>query len=553
MTSYQKLRELALQKTNESQAALALERSAKEREVAAKRAAQEAKEREQRERERKLVAARIAQREKEEQEWKARKEASVKEAQEIATDVAKQMQHLPSTSSNSTKLSSTKKGSNLLASRKSSSSSSSSRSRVKTKSKADEDDFTGNRADRILKRSSNSTSKDKRAPVALTREEKKQRKLAREFGTIPRFIQARAVGSVNPGNGIGKGSSTASYSSQNGSHPKVISAKAALLKDERIVLGGKRVEHKSIDEVEREIRARKINGNADKMETLRLEKEAAELRRKRAMEERKRLGREGKTTSTANQSEKDDDDDDDLFGSEDEKKKGGRSSSSRSPEKPKLSPKPAIDRDRSRDGNKPDYSIPRIKADQMRERDSTSPSNRSMSFGGINPADFLPNAPLRPETIARLPQKMKASSPALKGSTSSALKRGGSPVGEKGTKKIRSDQVAKDTPSPAGNSTPKRETERERFIREEAARKEAKRRESEAGGKANVKVQVLSAKKDPSGARRRRVDEDDEDDDEEIDEEEYDTYDDYDDDEEDGAGSNIRDQIWSMFGKDRRA
>lgn len=79
---FQELKRLAEAQTAESQAALALERSAREREREAKRLATEQREREEKQRERKLMAARIAARAQEEKEARARAEHAIREAED---------------------------------------------------------------------------------------------------------------------------------------------------------------------------------------------------------------------------------------------------------------------------------------------------------------------------------------------------------------------------------------------------------------------------------------------------------------------------------------
>ena len=197
MSSYAQLKELALKKAEEEQAALNRERERKEREAAAKLAAREAQEREQKERERKILVQRMARQKEEEARERLRKEQAVKLQQgKVAEDetAARGKGNLTSKQNlaGSSKLkSSTHFGStqriDLSDRLRGSSSNGNAPGR---KRKTDEDDFVGNRLDKSPTKKADlsaSSSAPKRKAIPLTREEKQAMKRAREFGSLPKL------------------------------------------------------------------------------------------------------------------------------------------------------------------------------------------------------------------------------------------------------------------------------------------------------------------------------------------------------------------------------
>ena len=504
MSSYQQLKELALKQTQEKQAALAKEREAKEKDAAAKRAAQEARERARRETERKLIVQKMALRKEEEAKAKAKLEAATKINEALETDEAESRKareplgadaaarkkvvagstkkidisrHLPSTSSSSPK-----------------------NGRRKRTSRNDEDDFTGNPSERTTGKESlrSSSSHTRRKPVPLTREEKQQMKRAREFGgaSLMRLSSPRA---------------SPSASSHSSSRTAVVGkSKLGNFSNEMVALGTKKRDQRTIDEIERDLRKLKESKEGTKLSQSEIEREAALLRRKKAMEERRKAELEARSKSKKDKSSSGSDSEDDLFGSGSEEEEKAKSSPVKSrPTKAHDTVNKLPNFNRSRESMRDSPPIPRI--------------------GGVNPADFLPGAPLNADAKARLAQMMGSRS---KPTTPS--KRSHSP--EPGSKATKKSKAVKDDSKQAASPAPppKRETERDRFIREQEAKKAAK----------------LRAPDRNEGSGRRHDEEDSDAGSYDEEEDEYETE--GDDEEEATGGMSYRDEIWKIFGKDRR-
>lgn len=538
MSSYAQLKEMALKKAEEEQAALTRERERKEREAAAKLAAREAQEREQKERERKILVQRMARQKEEEAREKMRKEYAVKLEQEKLEDdetVSK-----PSAASSSTKLrpseSSKSKASGStqkvdLSGRLRPSSSNGGAPRRKRK--ADEDDFVGNRLDKIggsktdRKSSSASSSAPKKKAVPMTREEKQAMKRAREFGSLPRLPP---IGRISAAPGSSRSSPGVSAGEAEGSHR--LSARAHLAKDNGFVaLGTKKRDHRSIDEIERDLRKLKEakgQGRTDGPSQADLEREAALLRRQKAMEEKRKADQEARERAALKRENGDaEDSKDDLFGSDDD----ADGTDHRKATQTKTAK--VVERHASANGaQNGSASISRsVPAPLPKEPKPIA----TRAPGGINPADFLPGAPLRPEAMARLTQKAK--------NTSHPASSRKSPELDSASRSKRARTDAKASPAPVAAASPaappRRETARDRFIREQ----EEKKRLSASSGSGRA------VDDERRGGRRRSRSPDKYDSEEDDYEDEYES-DGIDDDE--GGSSNYRDEIWKMFGKDRK-
>lgn len=537
MSSYAQLKELALKKAEEEQAALNRERERKEREAAAKLAAREAQEREQKERERKILVQRMARQKEEEARERLRKEQAVKLQQgKVAEDetAARGKGNLTSKQNlaGSSKLkSSTHFGStqriDLSDRLRGSSSNGNAPGR---KRKADQDDFVGNRLDKSPTKKADrsaSSSAPKRKAIPLTREEKQAMKRAREFGSL---LKLPPIGRLTSGSGSSRNSP--SLSSGEAESASRLSVRAHLAKDNGLVaLGTKKRDHRSIDEIERDLRKLKEakgQGRSDAPSQVELEREAALLRRQKAMEEKRKADQEAKERAALRQAEIDDGDDskDGLFGSDDDvddsmRRKSSQAKMNKPSERPRVSAKGA------QSGAASVVRPPA--APQPKEQKPIA----SRPPGGINPADFLPGAPLRPEAMARLTQKAK--------STPDAASSRRSPDSDPASRAKRPAADPKSSPAPAAAATsaalPKRETARDRFIREQEEKKKADAASGANGG----------------GGRARRVRSPDEYGSEERDYEDDYESDGVDNDEDgEGGGQSYRDEIWKLFGKDRK-
>ncbi|SPO21828.1 uncharacterized protein UTRI_01321_B [Ustilago trichophora] len=539
MSSYAQLKEMALKKAEEEQATLNRERERKEREAAAKVAAREAQEREQKERERKILVQRMARQKEDEAREKMRKEQAAKLQQEKLADDEPTAKPLPASSSklgasNSSKLRPKISGSTQkidLSHRLRASSSNGGSPRKRRK--ADEDDFVGNRLDKITgtkterKSSSASSSAPKKKAVPMTREEKQAMKRAREFGSIPRLPP---IGRISASSGSSGSSPSVSAGEADGSNR--LSARAHLAKDNGFVaLGTKKRDHRSIDEIERDLRKLKEakgQGKNDGPSQADLEREAALLRRQKAMEEKRKADQEARERAALRKENGDaDDSKNDLFGSDDdadvtERRKASQSKANKTSERPAPS--------NGAQSSSTHTSRP-LAPPQPKEPRSIA----TRALGGINPADFLPGAPLRPEAMARLTQKAKTTS-----NTTSARR---SPDSDSASKTKRASSDSKSSPAPAAAASPiappRRETARDRFIREQEEKKRLAA--SDASGRA------ADDGRRGGGRRSRSPDEYDSEEDDYEDEYESDGMDD-----DDGGAQNYRDEIWKMFGKDRK-
>ncbi|TKY85006.1 hypothetical protein EX895_006086 [Sporisorium graminicola] len=540
MSSYAKLKEMALKKAEEEQAALNKERERKEREAAVKLAAREAQEREQKERERRILVQRMTRQKEEEARERVRKEHAVKLQQnKVASDDG--AARSTSASSSKQSLSGLTRPKNIkapgsthkvdLSDRLKANSSNGSAARRKRK--ADQDDFVGNRLEKISasktdrKASSASASAPKKKAVPMTREEKQAIKRAREFGSIPRLppigrLSASSDSSrSSPNLGVGDDSAGRLW------------ARSHLAKDNGLVaLGTKKRDQRSIDEIERDLRRlkdSKAKGKSDGPSQAELEREAALLRRQKAMEEKRRSDLEARERAALiKETDSADDSKDDLFGSEDD-------DGVKVVKRTKAAPSKTI--------NKSTSHVPAINTPTNGSSGAAQPKEpRSIvgrAPGGINPADFLPGAPLRPEAMARLSQKARTAS------NSASNRKSPDPDSVSKSKRPSFDSKAASPSAAAAISPaapPKRETARDRFIREQEEQKKM------AAGLANGHER--------RGGRLRSQSPD------EYDSEEGDYDDEYDsegidDDEEDGSGGrggsqSYRDEIWKIFGKDRK-
>lgn len=139
-------------------------------------------------------------------------------------------------------------------------------------------------------------------------------------------------------------------------------------------------------------------------------------------------------------------------------------------------------------------------------------TSRTTNAFGLTAADYLPGAPIRHDVRGHekpQPENKKVSS-----------------VKKETAKAKASSSSTSPPPSKTANKPPRRETPRDRFLREEAERK-ARQRQSAAG---------------------QRFDEDGEEGEGDTDEDE----DDYSSEEDAEDGADYRDEIWKIFGRDRR-
>lgn len=350
----------------------------------------------------------------------------------------------------------------------------------------------------------------------LSREEKRLKDLQNMFG-------------ISSSSSSKKGKSRSIHSSSSSSSPAMT---------DLVKLGTKKRDNRSIEEIERDLRAARmaLSGGASSSEQKRREIEAteAQLRRQRAMDAKK----VGPISSA--------------------------SSSSPTPTPPTSLDAPSA----AADSSHRHRSLTKITGqEQQRPRTSVSPQKVSPEFSVA--ANFLAGVPSKlppaPPRSSNSEQKKKGSQEALK------RKSGSSDVVEtQSKKKSKSASNEKsDAPTP-----PKRETARDRFLREEAEKKRL-------NGPSNVaSAQQSSAKDKVRGMAPRKVtyDEVSDDDSEAASDMTRDTYEsdsegassflsDDDDDDDDrrskgrsrGRGSGkgkasssaIGDEIWRIFGKDR--
>ncbi len=389
MSSYAQLKEMALRKAEEDQASLNREREHKEREAAAKRAAREAQEREQKERERKILVQRMARQKEEETRERLRKEQASKLRNEtIATDdpIAKSKlaggagATLSRPDADKLKKPGSTWRENLSGQLKANSNSN---PVARRKRKVDEDDFVGNRFDKPSRKSSSSTSASssasKRKPVPLTREEKQAMRRAREFGSLPRLPPISRVGAT-PSTSRSNSSINTSDASANANRT---SARAHLAKENGLVaLGTKKRDHRSIDEIERDLRRQREEKEQSKKEGMseaEREREAALLRRQRAMEGKRKSDQQDRERQAAkNEAENGDGSDskDDLYGSEDDRPSASRASQQKAA---KTNGLPSVPKRPTNVGAPPAPAQPK----------EPKPLG-GRAAGGIDPADFLP-------------------------------------------------------------------------------------------------------------------------------------------------------------------
>ncbi|PWZ01108.1 SPT2-domain-containing protein [Testicularia cyperi] len=577
MSSYAKLKELAMKRAEEEQAALNRERELKEKDAAAKRAAREAHEREAREREKKILVQKMARQKEDEQREKARREEALRLKHAKIEDEAASASATGSSTSTAARLAPRKKSKASGSTKKidisgyNDSSSKPSQSASRRKRKAEQDDFVGNRYDpddrsrpsssssSQRERASTSSSSPRKKSVPLTREEKQAARRAREFGVLPRISslsRSASNSALSPRASSGNGDHDSESARRGGPRAK-LGGDPGL-----VALGTKKRDHRTIDEIERDLRRLKEakgEGRSGGPTAAELEREAALLRRQKAMEEKRRADQRAKDEAAKRASQggekKQGDDDDDLFGSDsDMEKKTVAAKATPSLQKDRataLQLASVKDRNGSGSASGPDRGVAR-----NGERSLPSiPRTELPSFsraGGINPADFLPGAAIRPEAMARLAHKVKKAS-ASPGSTPPppAASRKSDNATDNSTKrgkdvKTKNGTAATD-PGPA-STAPKRETARDRFIREQEAKKQA------GAAKTNGNGDVAGARPSgrPSSGRAREDAYSSEYSSQDPDE--YDSYDDEDDEEDDAGGaSNYREEIWKIFGKDRKA
>ncbi|KIS71120.1 uncharacterized protein UMAG_01030 [Mycosarcoma maydis] len=544
MSSYAKLKEMALKKAEEEQAALNRERERREREVAAKLAEREAREREQKDRERKILLQRMTRQKEEEAREKMQKERAVKLEQEKVADEenAARPSSVPSLRQG---LSSSARTASVKASCSTQKVDLSHRLKAKPsngnatrrKRKVEEDDFVGNRLDKIggskaeLTSSFAGSSTPKRKATPMTREEKQAIKRAREFGSLPKLppiarISSNSVSArFSPSVGAGDVERT--------NRP---SARSQLAKDNGLVaLGTKKRDHRSIDEIERDLRKVKEargNGRREAPSQAELEREAALARRQKAMEEKRKSDLEARELASRRKLDgSGDDSKDDLFGSDDDGNEAEASKRRKMP--PSKDKSQAATANGSHSGSASTSRF--VTAPQSREVKPIA----ARAPGGINPADFLPGAPLRPEAMARLSQKARTKTELA---SASRVK---SPESDSRSKPKRtvSESDSKSSPAPALTSfsagPPRRETARERFIREQEEKKKLAAGRSDDGGR---KAEGRSSRSDEYASEEDNY----------SDEYDSDGIDDDDDGAEGEGGQSYRDEIWKLFGKDRK-
>ncbi|EPQ31571.1 uncharacterized protein PFL1_00904 [Pseudozyma flocculosa PF-1] len=572
MLKYQELKEMALRKTRESDEKLAAELKIQQKEAAERRAKQEAKEKAQREAERRLLIKRLQMEKEEAAKERARQQAKAKAEREEASGGPS----IVKSASDAVKRKLL--GIGIKSSNRSSSASTSSTRR--RKSKNDEDDFVGNRADRLMgkaspsKPSSSATasstkSTPKRRSVPLTREEKKQIKLAREFGTLPvrRSPPLKSSAAVGPARTSSSSSSSSPLAVRSGSNARSKPAPSEGL----VALGTKKRDMRSIDEIERDLRRLREGKSESGKSQVELEREATMLRRQKAMEERRRTELEAREMAkrkrdSGGDDDDNDDNDDDLFGSGDESDAKDKPASKKTKTAASSAPAPSTTTTNttttatgtgaatlaSKTPRAPAGSSISSSA-AVRPRDTIRNSPPIPRRGGINPADFLPGAPLRAEARQRLAEVARNKASAID-QRSTPSKRSRSPAdddaataaGVVATKKAK---VARDKDSAASSPAPmRRETERDRFIREQEEKKAAKAR-GEIAADARPKGHRASDR-DLRHHRRSSSNE--------SEESEADSFVADSESGSDrstggrGGDPNLRDEIWKLFGKDRK-
>lgn len=232
---------------------------------------------------------------------------------------------------------------------------------------------------------------------------------------------------------------------------------------ELLALGRHRRDKRTVDEIERELRAAKMaarSPGSDAAQARAAKRQEAELeamlRRKRAMESK--------------------------YGAE---LKGGTEASS---------------------NGQPSRSDRQAGANHAGQGVKSKPRIYKTSLG-LTAADYLPGAPIRAD---RLPAVRKANEAEIRDTRSDKDSRSAAPA----------------PATPPAQETKKRETVRDRFLREEAERK---------------------ARQKQSAASQRFEEESDEDE-EEDDEDEYESEGE----EEASAAGDVREEIWKIFGRDRK-
>ncbi|SPO38638.1 uncharacterized protein PSFLO_04117 [Pseudozyma flocculosa] len=539
---------MALRKTRESDEKLAAELKIQQKEAAERRAKQEAKEKAQREAERRLLIKRLQMEKEEAAKERARQQAKAKAEREEASGGPS----IVKSASDAVKRKLL--GIGIKSSNRSSSASTSSTRR--RKSKNDEDDFVGNlHAQASL--------------VPLTREEKKQIKLAREFGTLPvrRSPPLKSSAAVGPARTSSSSSSSSPLAVRSGSNARSKPAPSEGL----VALGTKKRDMRSIDEIERDLRRLREGKSESGKSQVELEREATMLRRQKAMEERRRTELEAREMAkrkrdSGGDDDDNDDNDDDLFGSGDESDAKDKPASKKTKTAASSAPAPSTTTTNttttatgtgaatlaSKTPRAPAGSSISSSA-AVRPRDTIRNSPPIPRRGGINPADFLPGAPLRAEARQRLAEVARNKASAID-QRSTPSKRSRSPAdddaataaGVVATKKAK---VARDKDSAASSPAPmRRETERDRFIREQEEKKAAKAR-GEIAADARPKGHRASDR-DLRHHRRSSSNE--------SEESEADSFVADSESGSDrstggrGGDPNLRDEIWKLFGKDRK-
>lgn len=317
--------------------------------------------------------------------------------------------------------------------------------------------------------------------------------------------------------------------------------------NELVALGTTRRDLRSIDEIERDLQRRKSGSNPKGpiVEGDR-EREDAMERRRRAMEEKREkdaLEAEARRMTEAQGSKADEGEN--GSGSESgrdrlaPKGKDRRDGPANSLGKPIPSRSTSHDRRLGR-ADSPDTRSPRVSghASGPSSRGSPLPSvsrhdrktdaSRASGVGSghVNPADYLPGAPARFAALESIPKRLYS------------VPREAEP--EPKRLKVKHADVAKLSPpsKPSPPPTAKRETERDRFLRREQEKKA--RRATAASGTPSTSRTSGVARAHQS---RRRASEDEDD---------SDQGDGYEDEEESGDDMDVREEIWKLFGKDRK-
>lgn len=458
MSSFAKLKELAQQRAQAEQDDLNRDRERSLKEATAKRLAREEQEQAQRERERKILVQKMSRQKQEAALERSKRDAAMKVNSEGLEDDT-----LPKASAAQIEaLLSTKKKQQARAgsTHKVDMSGEGSALPRERKPRLGLDDFVGNRLERTSQSRSvkGSAAAVRKKAVPLTREEKQALKRAKEFGSLPRS-----------------------------SVPSHVTASPALVQSDLrhrstanglVALGTNKRDQRSIDEIERDLwksKKAKTASISDDRSRVELEREAALLRRKKAMEQKRNSDRQASGSMS-------------RVIAEDDDSSGDETDSGRRADSPSKHDSDTSSRPRTKD---------------------SAPFVRARSTAGVNPADFLPGAPLNANVMERLAQRTKQQTHSSSSDTSKP---------KKGTTR---DSKATEVTSAA---TPnRRETARDRFIREQAAKKTG----------SSKRTYALS--------------------DSQSDSLESDEYDSDDDEGDHNATLDVRDEIWKMFGKDRKA